>query len=190
MDLKWKISKRDGYIFFGAILFLFFLIYRSLPQTQPPPKQLTIADYVSWSDYVVVARGLKIHWVRWDKENGPVEFVGPPSSDAAFSSFQLLEADVVSVMHCKKACPNSGRVIILLEGFSGFVGGDYPIQDGHDLVGVDMIYLAEDPGFDIARPFPKQLIGPWNVKMTQRRTAYPMSAKTEIEKILRTQTNK
>jgi hypothetical protein len=187
MALKFKISKRDAYIYFGVILFLFYLIYRSFPQTQPLPKQVTIADYVSWSDYVIVARGGKIHWV---KENEPVEFVGPPSRDMAFVGPQLLEADIVSVMHCKRVCPNTGKVIISLEGFSGFVGGNYPIQDGHDLVGIDMIFLAKDAGFDIAKVYPKQLIGPWNVEMTDRRTAYPVSSKADIEKTLRAQVNK
>jgi hypothetical protein len=130
---------------------------------------------------------LKIHWI---KENEPVEFVGPPSRDAAYVGPQLLEADIVSVMHCKRACPKSGKVIVSLKGFYGFVGGDFPIQDGHDLVGVDMIYLVRDPGYDVAEAYPKQLIGPWNVKMTYRRTAYPISEKANIEAILKARDKK
>jgi hypothetical protein len=157
------------------------MIAPGLFENYPPMSALTMSDLIKRSDYVIIAKGQKIHWI---KSGQPIEVAGPSLPDGGHDGPQLLEAEIVSTLHCIVRCPKAGKVIITLYGYSGFVGSEKRAQDGHELINQEMIYLVQEARFDVEQVYPKQLIGPWNVEVTAVRTVYPMSAKAEIEKVL------
>jgi len=165
----------------GAGLFYLWRSTYSIDEGLRPPPTLT--DYVKSTDYVVIANGQKLHWVKADV---PVEVSGPSHADGNHEGPTILTARIVSTLRCVKPCPQSGEVNITLEGSSGLDERGIPITDGRDLVGKDIIFLVTEANFDLTKVYPKQLIGPWNVRSLTARTAYPISAKSEIDKAIKT----
>jgi hypothetical protein len=96
---------------------------------------------------------------------------GPSLPDGGHHGPRLLEAEVVSVLQCKRSCPHVNTIVITV------------YVDGRDIE-ESRIYFVKEAGFDVSKVYPKQLTGPWNVVLTDTHTVYPMSEKANIEQLL------
>ena len=159
----------------------------SLLATSPPgPPPPSLEEALPLSD-VVVAEGVKIHWVVYDGtgfDQVPREVPGPTYSDGHVGSI-ILEAKVVKVIQYKIPFRKDKTIYIRLNSYQS------RINELDQFIGKPLIYLI---GGDIpwmAAAFPSGPKSQWHVELVDtndarstRTNALPIADLAKVEAII------
>lgn len=155
-------------------------VMSALATSPPGPPPLSLDEALIASS-VVVAKGVKIHWIAYSDGHSPRVLNGPSYPDS-HSGPILLEAEVESLLHCATPCRPKGRIFIDLERFGS------RLNQLPDYLGKPLIYIVRKPQYRMEAVYPREFLEKWIVLLRDTRDTsvaitnpMPLSKRAEVE---------